>query len=614
MTAPPHRLPDRPGDGRQAGGVAAPPGAPDPRTGEGRPRALGWLLLAPMVLGWLWWLVRPTWSTVRAAFSATSGPGGETRWVGGVNWDRLFDDRLPFGDALAFGLSLAVLPVLAVVVLGPALAYALHRAGRAARTTGRVLLAVPLLVGAPTLVAVCWLQWLALGGGPVDDVLTGRGGATTVVRLVVTATTLGVTAGLAVPAYLAALHRPDEPTAAQTATGTAGTPHAGAPTGTGGTAGVGVATSDRAGRAGAVAVLGAVGALAAVAYALQTFAVPYVLTRGGPDDATTTPMVLVLRLGAERLDVGLGSAVSTVLLGILGVLGTIAVVLLVATRARLLVAPGRRHPAVAPAPAPRPGPAPGGLPPALATVVAAVLLAGVVGVTGVALWPVLRTVLGGETSAPLASPGDVTVRTVLPPLLAVLVQVPLAWLGGIGVGFLRPLGRWSEWLLLPFAPWLFVTTAPLALTYLGDTRESGSLDSLPGQVPPILVSVPALILFTLLGAGQARVWAARRAEGAAPAPAFVRAVLLPTLPAVALVAVAGFAAQAHALLWPLLTGLDPASTPASALLLRNVAAFRAPGPLLALLASVGVPLVVLAVVILQVTWLPRLRFRVGGRG
>ena len=46
------------------------------------------------------------------------------------------------------------------------------------------------------------------------------------------------------------------------------------------------------------------------------------------------------------------------------------------------------------------------------------------------------------------------------------IQLPIAYLGALGIGALRPLGRYSEWLLLPFSPWLFITALPLSVAFV----------------------------------------------------------------------------------------------------------------------------------------------------
>ena len=41
------------------------------------------------------------------------------------------------------------------------------------------------------------------------------------------------------------------------------------------------------------------------------------------------------------------------------------------------------------------------------------------------------------------------------------IVVPTTYLAAFGIGALRPLGRFSEWLLLPFFPFLFVSIVSL---------------------------------------------------------------------------------------------------------------------------------------------------------
>ncbi|MEV0588973.1 hypothetical protein [Nonomuraea sp. NPDC050310] len=80
----------------------------------------------------------------------------------------------------------------------------------------------------------------------------------------------------------------------------------------------------------------------------------------------------------------------------------------------------------------------------------------------------------------------------------------VAYVGALGVGGLRPLGRHSQWLLLPFAPWLFTGTAPTVLASWLNVRSLDLLDTFVALVPPVAVSVPALVILTVLCRGLAR--------------------------------------------------------------------------------------------------------------
>jgi hypothetical protein len=84
----------------------------------------------------------------------------------------------------------------------------------------------------------------------------------------------------------------------------------------------------------------------------------------------------------------------------------------------------------------------------------------------------------------------------------------VALLGGIGIGAFRPLGAYSELLLLIFAPWLFVGTGPLALAGYERARDMKQLNTFAGLIPPTWLSIPALVVFALLFRGLSQQWRA----------------------------------------------------------------------------------------------------------
>jgi len=173
-----------------------------------------------------------------------------------------------------------------------------------------------------------------------------------------------------------------------------------------------------------------------------------------------------------------------------------------------------------------------------------VLLAAVLVVTAIGLWPWLSR-LGGTDTQSVASPFTLLRNTWLPPLLSTVVGVTVAVLAGIGIGALRPLGAFSELLLLPFAPWLFVAFGPLvAPAWVGTDHDHPN--AFLSLVPASWVSIPALFIATLLFRGQA---ARLRASGAGGAGAAVRAFVLPVLPMVALLFGAVWLWQSQDLMW-----------------------------------------------------------------
>src|SRR5262249_6202438 len=151
-------------------------------------------------------------------------------------------------------------------------------------------------------------------------------------------------------------------------------------------------------------------------------------------------------------------------------------------------------------------------------------------VTGLGLLPWLRWLYDGPPVPP-ADPvdaGEVFVNTWGPPILSTVVGVGLALVAAIGIGALRPLGRASEWLLLPFAPWLLVGSGPLIVHTADSLGRSGALNTWLGLVPRTWVVIPALFVLTLLLRGQRARWDRQRASGQ-PA-SLARIFILPVLP------------------------------------------------------------------------------------
>ncbi|MFD0472786.1 hypothetical protein ACFQ0B_34185 [Nonomuraea thailandensis] len=178
----------------------------------------------------------------------------------------------------------------------------------------------------------------------------------------------------------------------------------------------------------------------------------------------------------------------------------------------------------------------------------------VAGVTALVLVVVIGLVLtwpwmDGVLASPATPAGTVVAQlnTWVPAVAGAVVSVGVAYLAALGIGGLRPLGRASEWLLLLFAPWLFVGPGPLAVANWQNVHNLGLIDSFPALIPPLLISVPALLVLTLLCRGLAE-----RAGGD-----FFGGVLLPSLPMAGVLAGAVALMNAHDLLWPMLVVQKP---------------------------------------------------------
>src|SRR4051812_48307484 len=103
-----------------------PPMYPATRPGAGR--GVGVLLLVPAALTALVTLVVPTGQTIVRSFQRGGGIGLPAHSAGLRNYTELLSSAT-FWKALVFSLSFAIIPLLILLVVGPALALALERAG-----------------------------------------------------------------------------------------------------------------------------------------------------------------------------------------------------------------------------------------------------------------------------------------------------------------------------------------------------------------------------------------------------------------------------------------------------------------------------------------------------
>ncbi|WP_144069926.1 sugar ABC transporter permease [Nonomuraea indica] len=555
---------------------------------------LGWLLLMPAAAGTLISLVLPSVQTVLLSFESGGALTPSTP-AGLANYDRVLGADGPYWAALGFSLSLVLLPLLVALVAGPLLALALDRAGGLVRRAGAVVLWLSLIVFSPTAVAASWLRGLRADEPGLTSLARSLGDPATApgaLRLIVAAATFGVVCALAVTAFLPALR-------------------GGAP-----------------GRA-VLAVAGVV-ALAIPAAGLQAFTIGVALTRGGPRGATRTLAGLQYDYGFVAAQPGMGAAVATVTGVVLGLLGVAAAIVVVASRMRLSITPRRADlpPAADDATAPggpreisgiaksggiaktgsvatagsvarTGGAAKAGSPVAVALGVAALVVA--VAVTLVLTWPWLSALTEPATSTGAGL--RTHVNTWVPALIGAVISVGTAYLAALGIGGLRPLGRRSEWLLLPFAPWLFVGVGPLSVAGWSNFRGMRLLDTFLVLVQPFLVSVPALFVLTLLCKGLAERTDRDLLSG----------VVLPSLPMAGVLTGAVTLVNAQDVLWPLLVTHDRELATAPVVQMLQLTQFGRAAADVALTTPLPVvAIALLAVVTAQILHLDRLTLTVGG--
>ncbi len=519
----------------------------------------------PAFAGMLISLLLPTVQTVLISLES-GGALTPSTFVGLENYGQVLGSRSPFWPALGFSLSLVLMPLLVALVVGPPLALALDRAGGRIRRAGRVVLSLSLIVFSPTAVAASWLRGLRPEESGLVTVSRALGDPATApgaLRLIVAAATFGLVCALAVMAFLPAL-RGESPGLA-------------------------------------VLAVGGVVVLAMLAAGLQTFSTGLAMTRGGPVGSTRTLAGLQYDFAFVTARPGMGAVVATVMGLALGVLGVAATIIVVAGSMRVSLLPGDPRPVETPGGATARRASPGGVVAGLLALVA------VAAITLFLTWPWLSALLEPSTpsGAGLSVAGPRTqVNTWGPALIGAVISVGTAYLAALGIGGLRPLGRRSEWLLLPFAPWLFVGVGPVSVAGWSNLRGMRLIDTFVALVQPFLVSVPALLIMTLLCKGLAE-----RSGGD-----FLGGVVRPSLPMAGVLAGAVTLVNAQDLLWPLLVVHDRAMVTAPVAQLLQVGQF---GRVVADVGLTTPPAVVVialaAVVAAQLLYLDRLAVTVGGR-
>ncbi|MBN1992907.1 MAG: hypothetical protein JW953_09385 [Anaerolineae bacterium] len=539
---------------------------PTNASGKGAGRIIfGLALLAPAILCCISELAVPTLKTLITSLQKTGPLGQEAEFVGLENYSRLFQDEV-FARAWGFTLSWLLVRLLVVAVAPLLLALIVNQFGRWARIPLRLLYTIPVVLFVPVMMAIAWLLALHPGFGLFQGqaLLANREQVRQTVLSIDALYVLGLASGIGLVVYLAALRFQDEA----------------APS-----------------RRKALIPLGAswlIGLLATGALTLQSFIWNLILTGGGPANATTTLGLYQYKMTFQLFRFGPGAAVASLNLAIVALLGIAAGLIIIFAGLKLKTfSPGQGKTLLS------------GLNKPLAIILLLLILLVSLGLGALSALPLLWNMLASlKTPAELArasslwpaSPtleayaqlgkmiplGRAFINSTLPPLIALfLLQLPVAYLGALGIGALRPLGRWSELLLLLFSPWLFVTIGPLSLPAFEGARQVGTLDTFIGLIPPILISVPILFILTLFFKGQAPGWQAARAEGRSAAGAFFKKLVLPSLPLVALLIFVALFIGLQETLWPLLVTRGPEHGPITTALLRLQGQFSTHTPLMA---------------------------------
>lgn len=490
-------------------------------------RVLGWAGIGILYVLALWQLVIPSIRTLIRSTQDVSPLADDAEFVGLTNWGVMMPELLP---ALARGVVMVLPVTLVAIVLGLVIGAAMAPQQRVATP---VRIGVGILGALFVPIGVGLGQWEAAGAELGDP-----GGALTFVVVVSMLSGLPLLTALFATAFA-------------------------------------VAFGSRSPGRGVVAVV-VLGLTGMVAIGPQMFDLAFVFTGGGPGEATTTPAIMAYRLGFLNLTYGFGSVAESVLLLLAGVLGIAAVLVLVLLKVRVGVD--------APAGASPPGRAPSGA----VGIVGIVLVAIGVVVALVIIGPVL---LGAFADAPDGAPSGLQTAwwTWGPPAFGTVIQLVVAVIGGAAIGWYRPAGRHSLWLLLPLAPWLFVGPLPLILDRYLVLHEGSRVNSWLGLLPPGVV-VGAVVALALVFFGL------RDQRDAGPVP-----VAKPVLGVVTAAAGVLLLTQAQSLVPAMIVVFDPSRQNAPSVVMQimtqsmvafdelgGVAGLLYPLPMLLVVAALGV--------------------------
>jgi hypothetical protein len=531
-----------------------PPPAPSkPKMHPALRGLLGLLLLLPACVLCSCNLFLLSFNTLQGSFQKFSMREDASEYIGLVNYQSLFENKV-FMESFGFTVLQIVVRLLAVAVLPLLLAHAVNTFGKKLSLGIRMLFTLPLAFFSPALVMY--------GPAYMRD-LWGKASIKGTFLLLDGTASLAVACALGLVIYSAALRGGNESN----------------------------------GNRKPLLITLAATLLGTIAFTLQSF---NNLVAIMPNRVTTLGYHLYITV--RNAQGGLTYSISQIMLLLVSILGIVATALIVGSKLQLSHEPRNEADSL-----------PAQNNPSIPSWVA-IVLGGIATVT-VTLIPLLMSVTktlsfpDGFASLEFSSILRMWGVSVLPPLLVILfIQLPIAYLGGLAIGAMRPFGKFSNWLLLLFSPWLFVTSVPLAFATFELFRKMELLNSPITLTPPILLSVPMLFIFTLFFSGQSFKWQKAREEGTSTVSTFFKHLILPSLPLAVFMAAFSLLASTQDLFMPLLSGLSIENHTATTNILMFLGSMK-PAGTSSIIALFGLPLFIVFFIVfaaLQVFYLNRL--------
>ncbi len=539
---------------------------------------LGILFLLPAIGLLILTQIIPTIMTFIQSFRSSSLIG-VSEAVGFSNYEKMINSPL-IGQAFSFSGLLTANRVLMVLIPPLALALGASSLKPVLRKCVRVFASLPWMIYSPMALSIAWLVLVSpfYGFKMLTGYLVDPATARWLMLILDGISFLGLASGIGLTVYLAAIKGENVAGSKKTLTRS-------------------------------LILLASILVLGTIALSLQGGDSIASMTNGMPGNSTMAVYPSIISLTFGLAHTGLAAAVTSPLIIIIGLIGFSVGLLLILSNLRLFTLPKKAKPMQ------------------LAKwlrIFTIVLMVIVLITIMVSISPYLMKnilLLINNDKIVIDHVGDIfseieipvwsaLMNTWLAPVIIVLlVQLPLTYLGALGIGALRPFGKASEWLLLLFAPWLFIRVLLLVPGMAQPLFETGLMNSNFGFAIPYLLNIPMLFILTLFFRGQTQ-----KAVDSGRATKFFRDYVKASLPLTAICVVFSLMTIQQELLWSTLVLSYPENWILPVLYRRSSGLYLSPGDLAAIFSIIRLPASILSMIILivyQVSYFPRLGIKVG---
>ncbi len=540
---------------------------------------LGILFILPAMGALILTQIIPTIMTFIQSFRSSSLIG-VSEAVGFSNYEMMIS-KPQIGQVFSFTGLLTVNRVLMVLIPPLALALGASSLKPVLRKFVRVFASLPWMIYSPMALSIAWLVLVSPFYG--FNMLAGYRGDPTTARwlfLILDGISfLGLASGIGLTVYLAAIKGEKEDGSKKRLTKS-------------------------------LIILAVILVLGTIALSLQGGEAIVSMTNGMPANATMAVYPYIILLTFVYFNAGLAAAVTSPLIMIIGLIGFSVGLLLILSNLRLFALPKKAEP----------------MPLAkwLRILTIILMVIGLITIL-ISISPYLMKnilLLINNDKIVLDHVGDLFSEIdmpiwntllntwLVPVIIVLLVQLPLTYLGALGIGALRPFGKASEWLLLLFAPWLFIRVLLLVPGMAQSLYELRLMNSNFGFAIPYIINIPMLFILTLFFRGQTR----KAAESGGTTKIF-RNYILASLPLTAICVVFSLMTIQQELLWSTLVLSYPENWILPVLYRQSsrVLSLRS-GELAAFFSIIRLPASILSMIILivyQVSYFPRLGIKVG---